>query len=146
MKKTSDNGYVLTGSSIKDNVSKAIAIKFTSELKESPTVSWYTVFGGTSNESSNAIAQTEDGGYVICGYTQSFGEGGKDIYLLKTDNEGNEQWYKTFGGSADDEGISVKQTKDKGYIIAANLTLITTPTNNTVLCLIKTDAEGNITN
>lgn len=75
---------------------------------------WY---GGTGDDYGSSVAQTSDGGYIIVGYTESFGAGGEDIYVLKTDSVGTLIWNKTYGGMDDDKGISVRQTVDGGYII-----------------------------
>ncbi|MCK5561035.1 MAG: hypothetical protein KAJ51_10595, partial [Thermoplasmata archaeon] len=74
-------------------------------------------FGGAKWDSGNQILITNDGGYIILATTSSFGAGEYDILLIKTDNSGNEEWNKTFGGSSSDIGHSIKQTSDGGYII-----------------------------
>ena len=60
-------------------------------------------YGGTGDEMAWHIMQTPDTGYLICGSTTSWGNGGKDAYVIKTDANGNKQWSKTFGGTGDDE-------------------------------------------
>lgn len=98
--------------------------------------------GGAGNESGFSTEQTADGGYIITGYTTSMGAGGADVYLLKTDAVGTKLWQKTFGGSGDDYGSSVRPTADGGYIIAGftgSPGLV--PTD---VLLIKTDAAGNL--
>ena len=78
---------------------------------------WERTFGGAGYDGGYSVQQTNDGGYIIAGTTDSFGAGAEDVYLIKTDLNGNYVWGKTFGGSDEDGGESVKQTSDGGYII-----------------------------
>ena len=65
------------------------------------------------------LSQTMEGGYIVSGRTTSFGAGGIDAWLIKTDASGNMMWNKTYGGTKDDIAWSMIQTSDGGYIIAA---------------------------
>ena len=102
---------------------------------------WKKTYGGAGEEAAYSVQQTTDGGYIITGYTNSFGNGGSDVYLLKTDENGVEQWSQTFGGISDDVGYSVEQTSDGGYIIAGTRSA---PSNTTfdAIYLVKTDGNG----
>lgn len=80
---------------------------------------WTRLFGGLEYDEGNYVQQTQDGGYIIVGTTVSFGgSGGSQIYLIKTDAQGNQVWFRTMGSHYDNYGESVQQTSDGGYIIA----------------------------
>jgi len=78
---------------------------------------WEKTFGGTGNEWSYSVQQTNDNGFILTGYTTSFGAGGGDYYLIKTNSIGDTSWTKTFGGTMAEYGTAVKQTSDNGFAI-----------------------------
>jgi len=84
---------------------------------EEGSFQWEAIFGGGSYDVGGWVQQTADSGYVITGWTRSFGAGSEDLYLIKTDSSGNAQWEKTFGGSDVETGNCVEQTSDGGYVI-----------------------------
>jgi hypothetical protein len=87
------------------------------KTEEGPKVNWEKTYGGPNYDVGYSVQQTSDGGYIVAGYTSSFGAGGQDIYLIKTDNLGDTIWTKTYGGTNSDFGYSVQQTSDGGYVI-----------------------------
>ena len=102
---------------------------------------WEQTYGETDYDFGYSVQQTNDGGYIITGISESYGSGDNDVYLIKTDGNGLEQWTKTFGGTNDDRGRDVQQTVDGGYIICGE----TRANGDPNVYLIKTDANGNIT-
>jgi hypothetical protein len=99
-------------------------------------------YGGTSRDKAYSVQQTSDGGYIVESFTLSFIGGWGDIFLIKTDANGNLQWAKTYGGTYWEEAYSVQQTSDGGYIVAGYTTSF--GAGNRDFFLIKTDANGNI--
>lgn len=105
---------------------------------------WDFAYGGTSEDVGMSVCESTDatgGGYFITGYTKSFGQGNEDVYLIKTNADGNTAWTKTYGGTGEDTGSEGKQTIDGGYIIICT-TKSFSPTNHYEYWLIKTDSNG----
>ena len=105
-----------------------------------PTAQWTSIFGGTGNDIGQSVQQTSDGGYIMTGYTSSFGAGNWDFWLVKTNAFGTEEWNKTYGGAGTDIGQSVQQTSDGGYIIGGYT--ISFGAGGSDLWLVKTNAFG----
>ena len=89
-------------------------------LTQTDTIARMYVFGGVNNDSAEEIEATADGGYIVIGSTSSNSSGNTDAYLLKVDSLCNYEWSKALGGANNDWGYSIKQTFDKGFIIASS--------------------------
>ena len=116
VKQTSDGGYIIAGetSSYGAGSVDAWLIKTDSAGNEL----WNETFGGASADYGRSVLETNDGGYIIAGYTYSYGAGNCDAWLVRTDSNGNELWNETIGGLSDDRGVCIQQTSDGGYIIS----------------------------
>ena len=81
---------------------------------------WARAFGGDGNDVARSVEVTADGGCVICGSSNSFGDGDYDVYVVKLDSLGNHEWSETYGGVRDESGMSIRQLLNLGYIIAGS--------------------------
>ena len=106
-----------------------------------PEEEWNMTFGGTDHDTTKSVQQATDGGYILAGGTHSYGAGLSDIWLVKTDSNGNEQWKQTFGGTGWDEAWSVQQTSDGGYILAGRTDSYGAGSYD--FWLVKNDSNGN---
>ena len=143
VQQTSDEGYIVCGTlyGSDDGFWNLYLVK-TDTLGE---LLWSQTFEGSDGCSvGRSVQQTLDGGYIVCGSTECFSAEESDVYLMKLDEDGTEEWSQTFGGTGVDVGVSVQQTTDGGYIITG--TTHSFGNGDGDVWLIKTDSEGNITN
>ncbi|MBT9556229.1 MAG: hypothetical protein IV100_09380, partial [Myxococcales bacterium] len=134
---TADGGFVGTGSTVIGGVRSLFLQKFAAN----GTSEWQRTFGGANNEYGAGLVATSDGGYAIVGWTNSFGAGGDDIYLIRTTSDGTLLWQRTFGGSADEQGYSILAMPDGGFMLAG--TTRSWGAGGADLVIIRTDVDGN---
>lgn len=136
--KTTDGNYIISGftSSFGNGGYDVYLIKLNSNLD----ISWTKTYGGLDDDFGSSIDQTIDGGYILTGVTKSYGSGNRNVYLIRTDSNGDTLWTRTFGGINDDIGRSVIQVPDGGFLITGYST--SNGNENGDLYLIKTDENG----
>ncbi len=140
IQKTSNNEYLIAGltNSMGGDGTDILLIKTDSN----GVLLWSKVYGGLGNESAMSVEVTADNCYLIAGYTESFGAGLEDMFILKVDAAGDFLWNKTFGGANDDFANSIKKTTDGGYIITGASNSFSTNSDYDVY-LVKIDYNGN---
>lgn len=109
-------------------------------FSQGPDTLWTRTYGGEHDDCCYSVIENSNGEYILAGWTRSFGTGGKDVYLLKIDVNGDTVWTRTYGGVNDDEGRYVQETLDNGYIIAGSTESFGAGASD--MYLIKTYANG----
>ncbi len=142
VRQTPDGGYILSG---RTETSSSNADFLVIKTDSDGNIEWDKTYGGDKWDGNlqDDILLTNDGGYLFLGQTQSFGAGGRDVWLFKTDAQGNMEWNNTFGSKANDAGGGMVFTNDGGIIIAAteNIGGFWVPKGEGLV--IKTDINGN---
>ncbi|MDD1757870.1 MAG: hypothetical protein LUQ22_03965 [Methanotrichaceae archaeon] len=134
---TKDNGFIVAGSTTSFGAGGLDA--WILKLDAAGTVQWDRPFGGTADDEAFSVKQTKDGGYIIAGYTKSFGNGGKDLWVFKLNPEGDEKWFRYFGTTSDDEGKDAIELRDNGYIVTG---YTTRPGSGKDLWILELDNNG----
>jgi len=136
---TPDGGYLLTGKtcSYANSEFSDLWLVKTDPLGE-PI--WMRTYGEDNGEELGSFVQnTADGGYIVVGRSNSFGEGDYDIYLIKLNAQGEMRWQRTLGGNNDDLGYTVRERSD-GYVVAGYTNSFGVGKED--MCLIFTNENG----
>jgi hypothetical protein len=141
VQQTSDGGYVLAGrtESFGAGLNDALLLKTNS----TGNLQWYKTYGGIGEEEAHFVLQTSDGAYVVVGLTTSYGSGGCDAWLVKTDAHGNAEWNMTYGGTQFDEAWDIQAMTDGGFLIAGKTDSYSTD-GFAHFWLVKTDSNGHM--
>ncbi len=118
VQETSDGGYVVAG--LTYSFGAGDGDFWVLKLNGDGTVAWQKTYGGSYFDFAWSVQETSDDGYVVAGYTYSFGAGDNDYWVLKLNGDGTVAWQKTYGGSNYDEALSIQETSDGGYVVAGH--------------------------
>lgn len=114
------------------------------KLSTSGDIEWQKVIGDASSaDVGRRIRQTSDGGYIVAGYTSSFGAGSRDVWVIKFDSNDEIEWEKAYGGGNLDQAASIVVTSDGGYIVVGSTTSFGFGVASN-LWVIKLDSNGEI--
>jgi hypothetical protein len=137
--KTTGGGYAMVGQT--NSFGGGNQDFYIVKLDSTGTLQWSRTVGGTNIEFAYSITQTTDGGYAAGGFTNSFGGGLYDMYIVKLDASGTLQWNKTVGGTGNDYGRFIIQTADGGYAVAGQVASL--GALGTDMFIVKFDSSGN---
>jgi len=138
-RQTPDGGYITTG---RYSYGAGNVDAYLFKTDSGGNLQWQKAFGQAGADFGEWVERTSDGGYVLAGYTSPRSEPGEpyDYYVVKTDSAGNPVWERTFGGAGDDQGRSIRQTSDGGYIVTGCTNSYGSGSYD--LWLLKTDVDG----
>lgn len=139
VKQTTDGGYIMAGYTLSFGTGNEDVCLVKTDSNGDTL--WCKTFGGALRDYTYSVAEASDSGFILTGYTESFGGGGNDYYLIKVNVNGVLQWSKTFGGNSDERAFEVKRTTDGGYIIAGYTDGF--GLDATSFYVVKTDSMGN---
>jgi len=123
--KVSDDGYIVISGSIDSSFYGNFSQMMLSKQDTNGNVIWQKGYGGSGYEDARSMDICFDKGYILGGFTTSYGGLDKDAYVVKTDSMGNFEWQKVYNTNEDDVGAVVLSTSDGGYLIGTTETQFT---------------------
>lgn len=138
MQITGDGGFIFAGESASYNLDNYDV--YVVRTNANGDTLWTRAYGGGADEEASSIRPTSDDGWIISGTTESFGAGSDDMWLIKIDANGNQQWQQTYGTAVIEYGTGAEQTADGGYILCGYTTA--SEFANPDARLIKTNSIG----
>lgn len=133
-----DGGYALCGQSGNSDGSPADIMLIRTDSVGNEL--WRQFYGGASWEGGADVVEISDGGFLLLGWTRSFGLSERDFYLVRTDELGNEFWYETYGDSNFDSGVAIESLDDGNLLLAGYRNL----SNKRQAYLYKVNQSGDV--
>ncbi len=118
IRQTGDRGYIVAGNTNTTDFSAGGFDAWVVKLNQDGAVSWQKSYGGSSGDYAISVCETADDGFMVAGFTESFGAGGRDAWIIKLAENGSLEWQKTFGGASEDIAYDLQETADGNYIVA----------------------------
>jgi hypothetical protein len=115
---TSDHGFAMVGQ--KSVMPGEDADMYLVRTDSAGNLLWEQQYGGNNFDAGSSLVQTPDSGFLLLGWTRSYGAGQRDFYLIKTDGLGNQQSQKTFGGVGDEGGKNIVLLQDGNYLLTGS--------------------------
>jgi hypothetical protein len=140
IQQTQEGGYILASVSLTFGTGNTDI--WILKLNAEGEIEWQKTYGGSGFELAHSIQKTQDGGYMVVGWTDSFGSGNIDAWLLKLNPKGEIEWQKAYGSSGVDLATSINPTQDGGYVVVGATNSF--GVGEMDIWLLKVDASGNM--
>ncbi len=138
VQKCAGSGFIIAGCTFSFGASRSDV--YLIRIEPNGDTLWTKTYGGTYWDDGNSVQECTDRGFIIAGYTESFGAGSDDVYLIRTNADGDTLWTKTYGGTNSDGGSSVQECAGGGFIIAGYTKSFGAGSDD--VYLIRTNANG----
>ncbi|BAT72480.1 lipoprotein [Thermosulfidibacter takaii ABI70S6] len=138
---TSGGGFVVAGETT-SFVGAGNKDVWVLKFSENGSIEWQKTYGGTGNDTAMSIIQVSDGGFVVAGYTDSFGSGSDDAWILKLSSNGTVKWQRAYGGERKDSAFYVIETSDGGLAVVGGT--YTLGRNDLDAWFLKLDENGTV--
>ncbi len=143
VQQTKDGGFILAGGT--ESFGAGVYDVYLIRLDASGKKLWEKTYGGKGSDCGYAVLEMDDGGYLVTGNSESFGNGNTGVYLLRTDGSGRMIWQKTYGGgSSNYYSWSLAASGDGGFVIAGEKEITGGQGGILVPLLLKVDSNGNL--
>jgi hypothetical protein len=139
VQQTGDGGFIIAGTTTSYGAGRTDA--WLIRTNAAGDTVWTKTYGGSSEDYAEAVELTADGGFIITGNTFYPGSVNSDLWLIRADATGDTLWTRTFGGPGIEQGKSVQQTSDGGFVVTGRLSSFSAIGQSDVW-LIRTDADG----
>ena len=140
---TSQDQLILTGTTSKGNGQRAGDIWLV-QTSRNGQIEWQRTFGGNNWEEGLTLTQTNDSGFALAGLTKSKGAGEMDMWVIKTNQQGDLVWDQTYGGGDEDIAHDIIQTYDGGFAVVGITKSHSAGARRYNMAIVKTDMGGNV--